>query len=108
MLITWRVPAGFNMNGLNIVALASEKGKSRYAKIETESGPALGLLYPVLGETKDSHIVVGIIGFSRANVEILNRAQQLLIFSSAGLLLVILLLIGLSYRWIIGAAQSYH
>jgi two-component system, NtrC family, sensor kinase len=86
----------------DIVALASEKGKSRYAKIETESGPALGLLYPVLGETKDSHIVVGIIGFSRANVEILNRAQQLLIFSSAGLLLVILLLIGLSYRWIIG------
>jgi signal transduction histidine kinase len=46
--------------------------------------------------------VVGIIGFSRANVEIVNRAQQLLIFSSAGLLAVILLLIGLSYGWLIG------
>ena len=60
------------------------------------------LLYPVLGETKDSHIVVGIIGFSRANDEILNRAQQLLILSTAGLLLVILLLLGLSYRAMIG------
>jgi len=89
-----------------IVALASAKGKSRYIKMETESGPALGLLYPVTGETKDSHIVVGVIGFSRANAEILNRAQQLLIFSSAGLLMVILLLIGLSYRWLIGRPLS--
>ena len=71
-------------------------------RVEGIERPALGLLYPVSGETKDSHIVVGIIGFSRANVEILNRAQQLLIFSSAGLLAVILLLIGLSYRWLIG------
>jgi len=90
----------------DIVALASAKGKSRYVKMETESGPALGLLYPVSGETKDSHIVVGIIGFSRANAEILNRAQQLLIFSSTGLLIVILLLIVLSYRWLIGGPLS--
>lgn len=88
------------------VALVSAKGKSRYVKMETESGPALGLLYPVAGETKDSHIVVGVIGFSRTNAEILNRAQQLLIFSSAGLLIVILLLIGLSYRWLIGRPLS--
>jgi signal transduction histidine kinase len=85
-----------------LVALVGEKGKSRYAKMDTESGSAVGLLYPVLGETKDSHIVVGIIGFSRANDEILNRAQQLLILSTAGLLLVILLLLGLSYRAMIG------
>jgi len=44
---------------------------------------------------------VGIIGFSRANTEIINRAQQLLIFSSVGLLIFILFVLGLSYRWII-------
>jgi signal transduction histidine kinase len=86
----------------NIVAVTSAKDKVRYVKIETESGPALGLLYPALGETKGSHIVVGIIGFSRGNAEIMNRAQQLLIFSSIGLLLFILLVLGLSYGWIIG------
>ena len=85
----------------NIVASTIDKNKPRYVKIETESGPALGLLYPVSGETKNSHVVVGIIGFSRANAEITNRAQQLLIFSSAGLLMFILLVFVLSYRWII-------
>ena len=86
----------------NIVAAASAKNKVRYVKIETESGPALGLLYPASGDIKGSHIVVGIIGFSRANAEIMNSAQQLLIFSSIGLLLFILLILGLSYGWIIG------
>jgi len=86
----------------NIVAAASAKNKVRYVKIETESGPALGLLYPASGDTKGSHIVVGIIGFSRANAEIMNSAQQLLIFSSIGLLLFILFILGLSYGWIIG------
>jgi signal transduction histidine kinase len=85
----------------NIVAAASVKDKVRYLKIETESGPALGLLYPASGDIKGSHIVVGIIGFSRANTEIINRAQQLLIFSSVGLLIFILFVLGLSYRWII-------
>ena len=32
----------------------------------------------------------------------MSRTQQLLIFSSAGLLLVILLLLGISYGWMIG------
>jgi signal transduction histidine kinase len=86
----------------NIVAAASAKGKVRYVKMSTESGPAIGLLYPVLEETKNSHVVVGIIGFSRANAEIMNRAQQLLIFSTIGLLLLILVILGLSYGWIIG------
>jgi two-component system, NtrC family, sensor kinase len=86
----------------SIVAAVSAKGKSRYVKLETESGPALGLLYPLAEEAKDSHIVIGIISFSRTNAEIMNRAQQLLIFSSLGLLLVILALLGLSYGWIIG------
>ncbi len=86
----------------NIVAAVSAKNKVSYVKIETESGPALGLLYPASGDTKSSHIVVGIIGFSRANEEIMNSAQKLLIFSSIGLLLFILLILGLSYGWIIG------
>lgn len=86
----------------NIVASSSNKNKVRYVKIETESGPALGLLYTVSGDTKGSHIVVGIIGFSRANAEIMNSAQRLLIFSSIGLLLFLLLVFGLSYGWIIG------
>jgi two-component system NtrC family sensor kinase len=86
----------------NIVFAASAKNKVRYVKIETESGPALGLLYPASVDIKGSHVVVGIIGFSRANSEIMNSAQQLLIFSSIGLLLFILFILGLSYGWIIG------
>lgn len=84
------------------IAQAAEKGVPRYVKLSTEGGPALGLIYPVAGDTKDSHIVVGIIGFSRANAEIMSRAGYLLIFSSVGLLIVILLVLGLSYGWIIG------
>lgn len=86
----------------NMVAEVSAKSKFRYVKLETEAGPSLGLLYPVSGETKDSRIVVGIIAFSRANAEIMNRARQLLFFSSAGLLLAILLLLAVSYGWMIG------
>jgi len=85
-----------------IIAQAAEKGGSRSVKLTTESGPALGLVYPVSGETKDSHIVIAIIGFSRLNAEIMNHAGRLLILSSVGLLLVILLVMGLSYGWIIG------
>ncbi|MEN6468867.1 MAG: ATP-binding protein [Smithella sp.] len=87
----------------HIVAEVSAKGKSRYIKLETDAGPSLGLLYPVSGETRDSpRIIVGIIAFSRSNEEIMNRARQLLFFSSAGLLLAILLLLAVSYGWMIG------
>lgn len=86
----------------NIIAAVNSKDKVRYVRLETESGPALGLLYPVSGDTKGSQIVVGVIGFSRSNAEIMNSARQLLIFSSIGLLLFILLVLGLSYGWIIG------
>lgn len=85
----------------NIVAVVNADAKVRYVRIETESGPALGLLYPVSENTKGSHIVVGLIGFSRANAEIMKRTRQLLVFSSIGLLIFILLVLGLSYRWII-------
>ncbi|MDM7986752.1 MAG: ATP-binding protein [Smithella sp.] len=85
----------------DVIAATGAGNKQRYVKIDTESGPALGLLYPVSGETKRSQLVVGVIGFSRSNMEIMNRARILLIFSSAGLLILILLIFGLSYRWII-------
>lgn len=86
----------------SMVASVSAKGKSRYVRMETEGGPSLGLLYPVSGETGDARIVVGIIAFSRTNAEIMTRARDLLFFSSAGLLLAILLLLGIGYRWMIG------
>ncbi|MGV8057482.1 MAG: ATP-binding protein [Smithellaceae bacterium] len=86
----------------NVIAQAAEKGALRYVKITTEGGPALGLIYPVSGDVKDSRIVIAIIGFSRSNAEIMASAQQLLILSSAGLLLFILLVLGVSYGWIIG------
>lgn len=85
-----------------LIAQVTEKDSLRYFKITTESGPAVGLVYPVPGDPKDSRIVVAVIGFSRANVEIMAKAKQLLLLSSAGLLLVILLVLGLSYGWIIG------
>lgn len=85
-----------------VVAGAAAGGKSRYVKLKTESGPSLGLLYPVSEEGRDSRVIVGVIGFSRANAEIMDRARHLLFFSSAGLLLVILLLQGISYGWMIG------
>ena len=86
----------------SLVAEVSSKGKSRYFRLNTESGPALGLLYPDYGETVDSKIIVGIITFTRASTEIMGSAKRLLLFSSAGLLLAILLIMLLSYGWIIG------
>lgn len=86
----------------SIIAQVSEKNTPRTVKIATESGGAVGLIYPVSGGTKDSRIVVAIVAFSRANDEIMARANRLLFFSSAGLLMVILLVLGVSYGWIIG------
>ncbi|HOW57811.1 MAG TPA: ATP-binding protein [Smithellaceae bacterium] len=85
----------------NVISSTIAKKAPFYSKISTEGGPALGLIYPATGEAKDSRIVVAIIGFSRANAEIMSRAGYLLIFSSIGLLIVILLVLALSYRWII-------
>lgn len=85
-----------------IIARASAGKKSRYIKIRTEGGTALGLLYPMPGQTQRSRVVVAVITFTRANTEILGRAQQLLIVSSVGLLAVILLVFALSYGWLIG------
>lgn len=82
---------------------SAEKGKPRYIKLQTDGGPALGLLYPVpQGKISSTQIWVGVIAFSQANAEILARAQNLMITSSLGLLVVIFLVLVLSYGWLIG------
>jgi signal transduction histidine kinase len=86
-----------------LVAQVGRKGKSRYVQLDTDGGPSLGLLYPVSEDSaKDSRVIVGIIAFSRSNKEIMVRANRLLIVSSAGLLLVILMLMLASYGFMIG------
>jgi len=87
-----------------LVGSVAEKLKPRYLKLNTEGGPALGLLYPDIMSEKDkkTRVVVGVISFSHSRADILARAQHLLIFSSIGLLLLILLVLSMSYGWIIG------
>jgi two-component system, NtrC family, sensor kinase len=78
------------------------KSTPRHMKIMTDSGPAIGLLYPAGKVEKQGPVVVAAILFSRSSSEILSRAQQLLILSSGGLLLVIVLILAFSYGWLIG------
>ena len=85
----------------DLVYSVRDKHRAVSLKIETESGQALGLLYPAFEGKKKSNVVVGVIGFSHANAEIMKRARFLFVSSSVGLLLFILLLLGLNYRWII-------
>jgi two-component system NtrC family sensor kinase len=83
------------------VAKTAATQKPEYIKLDTDGGPALGLLYPGLTDKKDERIVVGVIVFSEGNNEILVRARHLLMVSTAGLLFVILLILAASYGWII-------
>ena len=77
--------------------------KPRFITLQTEEGPALGLLYPVPPE-KNQRLqeFVGVIMFSQSNMEILSRARRLLIISGLALLLVIMLVLAASYDWLIG------
>ena len=86
-----------------MVSSVAAAHKPRYLRLETDGGAALGLLYPVTsGKSRAARFVVGVITFSRVNAEILSQAQRLLVFSSIGLLLIILLVLAASYRWLIG------
>jgi len=87
-----------------LVGSVAEKLRTRYIKLNTEGGPALGLLYPAIlsGKDKKNRVVIGVIAFSQSHAEILTRAQRLLMVSSGGLLFVILLVLFISYGWIIG------
>ena len=85
----------------NIISSAMEKSKTQRIELNTDAGPALGLLYPFLSE-KDTQVFVGVVVFSQSRVEILSRAKRLLLFSTLGLLFAILFVLALSYRWLIG------
>lgn len=85
----------------NLISSAAEKTKPHYVQLTVDGNPALGLLYPFFSG-RHSQIFVGVITASQSRMEIMSQAKQLLLFSSIGMLLVILLLLSLSYRWIIG------
>lgn len=87
------------------VATTADARKPQYIKLTIDGGPALGLLYPVLTE-KNEKVIVGVIVFSQANAEILSRAKRLLMISSAGFLLAILLILAVSYGWLIARPLS--
>jgi len=87
----------------SIIVQAMSRGRPVNFKLNIEGDPALGLLYPVTSlDKKDSRTIVGVITFSRAYSEIMTRASRLLVLSSVGLLLAVLLVFGFSYGWIIG------
>ena len=85
----------------NVIGAAAEKSKTQRIELNTDGGPALGLLYPFLSE-RDTQVFVGVIVFSQGRLEILARAKRLLLFSTMGLLFAILFVLALSYRWLIG------
>ncbi|MBU1055457.1 MAG: HAMP domain-containing protein [Proteobacteria bacterium] len=86
-----------------LVESVAKELKPIHIKINTENGPALGLLASAImpGKNYKNRVVVGVIAFSQSGMEILNSAKHLLILSSAGLLVFILLVLYLSYGWII-------
>jgi two-component system, NtrC family, sensor kinase len=91
----------------SLVSSVAASRKPQYVRLKMEDGPAVGLLYPVTSEKSlNTQFVVGVISFSRANAEILSRAQRLLVISTAGLLIIILLVLAASYRWLIGRPLS--
>ena len=91
----------------SLVSSVAAARKPQHIRLQTDDGPAAGLLYPVISEkSKTTQFVVGVITFSRANAEILSRAQRLLVFSTIGLLIIILLVLAVSYRWLIGRPLS--
>lgn len=88
------------------VASAIEKMKPQYFDLDTEAGPALGLLYPDASD-KDKNIrIVGVIGYSQLRKEVLSRAKTFLLFSTLGILLVILFVLFLSFDRFLGRPLS--
>lgn len=86
-----------------LVSSVAASRKPKYVRLKLEDGPAVGLLYPVIPEkSSNTQFVVGVINYSRANAEILSRAQRLLVISTVWLLVIILLVLTASYRWLIG------
>ena len=91
----------------SLVSSVAASRKPQYVRLQMEEGPAVGLLYPVASEKlKKTQFVVGVINFSRSNAEILSRSQRLLVVSTVWLLIIILLVLAASYRWLIGRPLS--
>ncbi|MCX7981422.1 MAG: ATP-binding protein [Syntrophales bacterium] len=84
------------------VADAIRTMKSETFQLETESGPALGILVPWASEEHQSVHAVGIIGFSQLRYEVVKRARIFLFFSSVGFLVVFLFLIIFAFDSMIG------
>jgi two-component system, NtrC family, sensor kinase len=80
----------------------SKSPAPRFMKMDTEGGPALGLLYPVMSDKKKMQVCIGVVAYSQSNVEILSRSRHFLIFTSAGLLLFSIVVLALTYGWLIG------
>lgn len=85
----------------SMVVSTASKNNPVYIRLNTDKGPALGLLYPFSSE-KEAPVVIGVISFSQSRAEIMTSAQALLLLSSLGLLIVILIVLAVSYGWIIG------
>ena len=85
----------------NIISSAMEKSKTQRIELNTDAGPALGLLY-LFSSGRDTQVFVGVIVFSQTRLEIVSRAKRLLFFSTIGLLFAILCVLVLGYRWLIG------
>jgi two-component system NtrC family sensor kinase len=82
---------------------AAKKTDPQNINITTESGPALGLLYPILSDNKKvAQVLIGVIVFTQFQTDVMAKAQRLLILSTAALLIVILLFLAVSFRWLIG------
>lgn len=81
--------------------------RARAFPLELDGDSALALVYSVQqgehGADSKARICVGVIAYTRSNDEFLSNARTLLIYSSAGLMLFILLVLGLSFRWLIGS-----
>ncbi|MDZ4164279.1 MAG: histidine kinase dimerization/phospho-acceptor domain-containing protein [Smithellaceae bacterium] len=82
------------------LAAARKKFQIHYVRVETENGPALGLLYPIIPD-RDQNTYVGILSYSRSYSEILAKAKQLLFASSGALILIILVIFILGYRYLV-------
>jgi signal transduction histidine kinase len=86
----------------SLVGAVAAARTPRYLHLELENTPAFGLLYPFVSEkTQSTQFVVGVVTFSRASSEILSRAQRNLVISTIGLLIILLLVLAASYRWLI-------
>jgi two-component system NtrC family sensor kinase len=91
----------------SLVSSVAASRRPQFVRVQTEDGPATGLLYPVTGgKSRATQFVVAVLGFSRTNAEILFRAQRLLVISSICLLFIILMVLAASYRWLIGRPLS--